>query len=157
MCLIPRLTKPRKPFAFPFCRRASPSALAIVSTSQAIPAGGYFTHWTLDLPIFDSASGQEMGKIPAGKVGFRGYMAISTNKQVLLAHADREKTTFAGFEDSLSVTDEQWQVWDLSSGKLVVTFPGAVGGSPSLSNSGHLIYASQGQDLRIFSVPTAEK
>jgi uncharacterized protein with WD repeat len=119
--------------------------------------GGYFTHWTLDLPIFDSASGQEMGKIPAGKVGFRGYMAISANKQVLLAHADREKTTFAGFEDSLSVTDEQWQVWDLSSGKLVVTFPGAVGGSPSLSNSGHLIYANQGQDLRIFSVPTAEK
>jgi WD40 repeat protein len=123
--------------------------------------GGYFTHWTLDLPIFDSASGRETGKIPAGSVGFRGYMAISANKQILLAHADREKTTFAGFEDSLSITDEQWQVWDLSAGKLMMTFPAtgrvSVGNYPSLSNSGHFVCANRAQDLEIFSVPVAEK
>lgn len=123
--------------------------------------GGYFTHWTLDLPIFDSASGRETGKIPAGRVGFRGYMAISVNKQILLAHADREKTTLAGFEDSLGITDEQWQVWDLSSRKLLLTFPArgrvSVEGHPSLSNSGHLVCANRAQDLEIFSVPVAEK
>jgi len=124
--------------------------------------GGYFTHWTLDLPIFDSASGRETGKISAGTVGFRGYIAISANKQMLLAHADREKTTFLpGFEDSLSITDEQWQVWDLSAGKLVLTFPASgrvsVENYPSLSNSGHFVCANRAQDLEIFSVPMAEK
>ena len=123
--------------------------------------GGYLTHWTLDLPIFDSASGRETGKILAGRVGFRGYMAISANKQILLAHADREKTTFAGFEDSLSITDEQWQVWDVSAGKLLLTLPAtgpvSVGNYPSLSNSGHFVYSNRAQDLEIFSVPTAEK
>jgi len=123
--------------------------------------GGFFAHWTLDLPIFDSTSGRETGKIPAGRVGFRGYIAISENKQILLAHADREKTTLAGFENSLSITDEQWQVWDLSAGKLVLAFPApgrvSVENYPSLSSSGHFVCAIRAQDLEIFSVPTAEK
>jgi hypothetical protein len=123
--------------------------------------GGYFTHWTLDLAIFDSTSGREVGKIPSGNVGFRGYMAISGNKQILLAHADREKTTFAGFEDSLSITDEQWQVWDLRAGRLVLTFPvasqGAARNYPSLSDSGRFVYANRAESLEIFSVPLAEK
>jgi len=88
-------------------------------------------------------------------------MAISANKQILLAHADREKTTFAGFEDSLGITDEQWQIWDLSSRKLLLTLPahgrGSVEDYPSLSNSGHLVCANRAQDLEIFSVPMAEK
>jgi hypothetical protein len=123
--------------------------------------GGYLTHWTLDLPIFDSASGREKGKIQAGRVGFRGYMAISANKQILLAHADREKTTFAGGEDSLSITDEQWQVWDLSAGKLVLILPVtgrvSVGNYPSLSYSGHFVCADRAQDLEIYALPMAEK
>jgi len=122
--------------------------------------GGYFTHWTLDLPIFDSTSGRETSKIPAGRVGFRGYMTISANKQILLAHGDREKTTFAGGEDSLSIADEQWQVWDLSAGKLVLILPATSRSAedyPSLSNSGHFLCANRAQDLEIFSVPMAEK
>jgi WD40 repeat protein len=123
--------------------------------------GGYFAHWALDLPFFDSATGKKMGRIPAGRVGFRTHIAIPANKHVLLAHADREKTTFEGLEDTLKVTDAQWQVWDLSSGKVVLTMPEtietAMDRAPSLSNNGHFVYARQEQGLQIFSVPTAEK
>jgi WD40 repeat protein len=123
--------------------------------------GGYFAHWTLDLPFFDSATGKKMGRIPAGRVGFRTHITIPTNKNVLLAHADREKTTFEGLEDTLKVTDAQWQVWDLSSGKVVLTIPETIetarDRSPSLSNNGHFMYARQEQGLKVFSVPTAEK
>jgi WD40 repeat protein len=143
----------------------SPSSIAFGTGNTLYVAsdtcGGFFTHWTLDLPIYDSVSGQETGRIPAGKVGFRGYIAISANKQILLAHSDREKITFAGFEESLSVTDEQWQVWDLSAGKLVLSFPAtahmSVENYPFLSNSGHFVCANRAQDLEIFSVPAAEK
>jgi WD40 repeat protein len=123
--------------------------------------GGYFAHWTLDLPFFDSVTGKRMGRIPAGRVGFRTHIKIPANKQVLLAHADREKTTFEGLEDTLTVTDAQWQVWDLSSGKVFFAIPKTMGmdldRSPSLSNNGHFMYARQEHDLKIFSVPTAEK
>jgi hypothetical protein len=123
--------------------------------------GGFFTHWTLDLPIYDSVSGRETRRIPAGKVGFRGYITISANKQILLAHADREKTTVAGFEDTLSITDEQWQVWDLSAERVILSFPAtahvSVENYPFLSNSGHFMCAKQSQNLEIFSVPMAEK
>jgi len=51
-----------------------------------------------------------MGRIPVGKTGFRTHITIPANKHVLLAHADREKTTLEGFEDTLKVTDAQWQV-----------------------------------------------
>ena len=123
--------------------------------------GGFFTHWTLDLPIFDSSSGQEIGKLPAGRVGFRGYIEISANKHILLAHADREKTTLAGFEEGLTTTDEQWQIWDLSAGKLVLSFPItgplSLRDHPSLSSAGHFVYANRAPDLEIFSVPTSEK
>jgi hypothetical protein len=102
-----------------------------------------------------------MGRIPAGRVGFRTHIRIPANKQVLLAHADREKTTFEGLEDTLKVTDAQWQVWDLTSGKVLLTFPKTMGTvvdlSPSLSNNGHFMYARQEHDLKIFCVPTAEK
>ena len=123
--------------------------------------GGYLTHWTLDLPVFDSESGREIRKIPASAAGFRGYITISANKKTLLAHADREKTTFEGFEDTLKTSDEQWQVWDLSAGKLVLIFPatglGSLGGSPSLSNSGQFVYAHRAEDVTIFSVPIATR
>ena len=89
--------------------------------------GGYFAHWTLDLPFFDSVTGKKMGRIPAGRVGFRTRITIPANKQVLLAHADREKMTFEGLEDTLKVTDAQWQVWNLSSGKVLLTIPKTMG------------------------------
>jgi hypothetical protein len=77
----------------------------------------------------------------AGRVGFRTHITIPVNKQVLLAHADPEKTTFEGLEDTLKVTDAQWQVWDLSSGKVLFAIPKTMGmamdRSPSLSNNGH--------------------
>src|SRR5262249_3555294 len=123
--------------------------------------GGLFTHWTLDLPIFDSALGREISQLPAGKAGFRGYITISANKQILLAHADREKMTFEGLEDTVEVKDEQWQVWDLSAKKLLFTFPKTlktgVDSLPSLSNSGDFIYAYQEQEMKIFSVLRTEK
>lgn len=117
--------------------------------------GGYFNHWTLDLPIFDSTSGHETGKIPAGRVGVRNYIAISANKQVLLAYADREKTTFEGLEDTLKIEDEQWQVWDLATGKLILTLPPT--NSFSLSSSGRFAYANRADELYIFSVPLGAK
>jgi len=89
-------------------------------------------------------------------------ITIPANKQVLLAHADRGKMTFEGLEDILKVTDAQWQVWDLSSGKVFLTILKTMGTavdcSPSVSNNGHFMYdASQRYDLKIFSVPMAEK
>ena len=143
----------------------SPSSIAL-GTGNALyvasdTCGGFFAHWTLDLPIYDSVSGRETGKIPAGKVGFRGYIAISANKQMLLAHADREKTTFAGFEESLDITDEQWQVWELSAGKLVWSFPATAHESmekyPFLSSTGHFLCVNRAEDLEIFTVPMPEK
>jgi WD40 repeat protein len=124
--------------------------------------GGFFAHWTLDLPFFDSVTGKKMGRIPAGRVGFRTHITIPANKQVLLAHADREKMTFEGLEDTLKVTDAQWQVWDLSSGKVLLTILKTMGTavdcSPSVSNNGHFVDdPSQRYDLKIFSVPMAEK
>jgi WD40 repeat protein len=123
--------------------------------------GGFFAHWTLDLPFFDSVTGKKMGRIPAGRVGFRTHITIPANKQVLLAYADREKMTFAGLEDTHRVTDGQWQVWDLSSGKVLLTMPESVwtrlDHSPSLSNYGHFMFASEHHDLNILTVPTAEK
>lgn len=119
--------------------------------------GGYFTHWTLDLPIYDSNSGQEIGKIPAGRVGVRGYVAVSANKQVLVAYADREKTTFLpGLEDTLETKDEQWQVWDLGTAKLVMTLPARAhmprGSYMAPSSSGRFVYAVRAGEVDVFSV-----
>ena len=123
--------------------------------------GGVFTHWTLDLLIFDSTSGQETGKIPAGKVGIRNYIAISASRQILLAYADREKTTFAGFEEGLEIKDEQWQAWDLANGKVVLTLQATEHMStrdyPALSSSGRFVYANRAQEVDIFSLPVATK
>jgi WD40 repeat protein len=124
--------------------------------------GGYFAHWALDLPIFDSASGQEIGKIPSGKVGVRNYIAISANKQMLVAQADREKTTLAGLEDSLETRDEQWQVWNLATGKLVMTLPAGPeytlrGAYANLSSSGHFLYAARPGEVLIYSAADGTK
>jgi hypothetical protein len=123
--------------------------------------GGYFTHWAMDLPLFDSASGKEVGRIPADKVGVRGYIAISANRLALVARADREKTTFEGFEDTLKVEDTQWQVWDLAAEKLALALPAtehrSVREYPKLSSSGRFIYISRPQEVAIFSVPIPAK
>jgi WD40 repeat protein len=123
--------------------------------------GGVFTHWALDLPIYDSNSGRETGKILAGKVGIRDYLTISANKRFLLAFADRQKTTFEGFEDTLRTTDEQWQVWDLTDAKLVLSSPALaqmqLGRLPALSATGRFVYGTRAQEVVIFTVPVAEK
>jgi len=102
-----------------------------------------------------------MGRIPAGNVGFRTHITIPANKAVLLAHADREKTTFEGFEDTIKITDAEWQVRDLSSGKVLLTIPESIwtrlDHSPCLSNYGHFMFAREEHDLKTFSVPTAEE
>lgn len=123
--------------------------------------GGYFSHWRLDLPIFDAASGRETGRIPAAKVGIRNNIAISANRQFLLAYADLEKTTFEGFEDTLKIEDAQWQVWDLETRKLILTLPPqSPGGECSydaLSSSGRFVYGGRGREVCVFSVPPATK
>lgn len=111
--------------------------------------GGYFAHWTLDLPIFDSTTGKQIGKIPAGNVGVRNHVAISANKQILLAYANREKLVFE-FEDTLKTENAQWQVRELASGKLILTLP--AGGL--LSSSGRFVYEKGREQVRVFSIPT---
>jgi WD40 repeat protein len=123
--------------------------------------GGYFSHWRLDLPILDAAFGRETGKIPAAKVGIRNNIAISANRQFLLAYADLEKTTFEGFEDTLKIEDAQWQVWDLETLKLILTLPPRpLGGGCSydaLSSSGRFVHGGRGWEVCVFSVPPATK
>jgi hypothetical protein len=121
--------------------------------------GCLFAHWTLDLPVFDSSSGQQIGKISAGRVGFRGQIAISASKQILLAHADQERTTI-GFPDPepvLKTENEQWQVWDLSASKLLLTFPesgaGSVGSHLFLSGTGHFLCSTRAGAVEIFTLP----
>lgn len=126
--------------------------------------GGYFSHWRLDLPILDAASGRETGRIPAGEVGIRNTITISANRRFLLAYADREKMTLEGFEDTLKIEDAQWQVWDLSAQKMILILEKAPvannmlpdrGGTWQLSSAGRFAYRSRAQEVRIFSVPTA--
>jgi WD40 repeat protein len=121
--------------------------------------GGYFSHWRLDLPVFDSTSGRETGKIPADKVGIRNYITISANRKVLLAEADREKLIIEGLEDTLKIEDAQWQVWDLATKRLILTLPRPTRGGAcawdSLSSSGRFVYGSRGREICIFSVPLA--
>jgi len=119
--------------------------------------GGYFSHWALDLPIFDSTSGRKTGTIPAGKVGIRNNIEISANRHILLAYADREKTTFEGLEDTLKIEDAQWQVWDLATLKQIVVLPWSRWEVYHLSSSGRLLYAIQAGEVRIFSVTVAPK
>lgn len=115
--------------------------------------GGYFAHWTTDLPVFDAKSGKCLGKIPAGKVGIRRTIAASGNKRILLAYADREKTTLEGFEDTLKVSDAQWEIVDLATKQVLFIIPATEYDQSSLSTSGRLVLNLTAGRLRIFSVP----
>lgn len=138
-----------------------PSAIAFGSGNDLYIAsntcGGYFSHWTLELPVIDITSGRESGKIPATKVGFRKYISVSANRQFLLAYADREKTTIGGGEDTLKVENAQWQIWGLTNRKLIEILPAIVQtwNCQLLSSSGRLVYGSRGDDVFVFSLPIA--
>jgi len=122
--------------------------------------GGYFAHWALDLPAYDPATGREVGKIPADRVGVRGVFSISANKQILVAYADREKTTFLpGFEDTLETKDAQWRVWDLTSRKLLMSVPEKNAFRSNLmdvSGGGHFIYATRMEEVDVYEVAGAK-
>jgi hypothetical protein len=158
--LDPASSEPTRTFRVP----TFPSSLAFGVGADLYVASntcaGYFTHWTLDLPIFDTTTGHEKSAIPAGHVGFRGTISISTDKQYLLSHADREKETIEGLEDTLTVSDEQWQVWNLSTRKNVLALPAtdrdSADGSLKLSDLGHFVYGIRGQELLLFDVPRNE-
>lgn len=163
---ILNLTKSDAPKSFRF--GLLPSAIAFGHGDNLYVAsntcGGYFSHWRLDLPILDAASGRETGRIPAGEVGIRNTITISANKRFLLAYADWEKMTLEGFEDTLKIEDAQWQVWDLSAQRVILVLekePVAINMLPErtetwhLSSTGRFAYRSRAQEVRIFSVPTA--
>jgi hypothetical protein len=114
--------------------------------------GGYFANWAPDLRIYDSTTGRQVGRIPGNKLGIRRSIAISEDKKRLLAHADREMTTFEGFEDTLKTSDEEWQVRELPTGKLSFTLP--PGQRYLMSTSGNFIVESLSNEVRILSVPT---
>lgn len=118
--------------------------------------GGYFSHWVLDLPILDAASGKETGRLPAGKTGIRRRISISANRQFLLGFADRERTTFEGFEDTLKVEDAQWQVWDLKARRMILTLPADAHVGPCnynlISGSGRFLYGSDMEQVCLFSL-----
>ena len=139
--------------------RFPPGSLAFGSNDKlyvsSMASGGYFAHWTTDLSIFDAKTGKQVGKIPAGKVGIRRTIAVSGNKRILLAYADREKTTFEGFEDTLKVSDAQWQIVDVTAGRAIFTIPATeYADECSLSTSGRLLLNVGTGKLRIFSIPT---
>ncbi len=113
--------------------------------------GGWFTNWAPDLPIYDTTTGHRVGQIRGDKLGFRTSITISDDKKTLLAFADREKTTFEGFEDTLKTSDAQWQVRDLPTGKLLLTLPG--GQRYSISTSGYFIVEFLSNEARFYSVP----
>jgi WD40 repeat protein len=115
-------------------------------------SGGYFTHWTTDLPIFDAQNGKQTGRIRAGRVGIRRTIAISGNKKLLLAYADREKTTFEGLEDTLKVSDSQWQVVDTDARQVLFTIPATEYEQSSLSASGRFLLIRSAGRLRILSI-----
>jgi WD40 repeat protein len=153
--------KPMKSFRV----KLLPSSIAFgVSNSLLIASntcGGYFSHHTLDLPIFDSTSGRETGTIPAGEVGIRNQIAVSANGRILLAYADREKTTPEGFENTRKIEDAEWQVWELATRKLILVLPSTgwdvYSEVYSLSSSGRFVYASRAKEVRIFPVLAAPK
>ncbi len=121
--------------------------------------GGYFEHWALDLPAYDPATGREVGKIPADRVGVRGFLSISANKQILVAYADREKTTFLpGFEDTLETKDAQWRVWDVASRRLLMSVPEKTfrRNSIDVSSGGHFIYATRMEEVDVYEVAGAK-
>lgn len=119
--------------------------------------GGYFTYWAPDLPIYDAASGRQVGKIPADKMGIRGSIQISRNQKILLAYANREKTTFEGFEDTLKVASGSWQVRELPQGKLISAFSGGYFDGYRLSSSGRFAWTLPGNQVRIISlIPEAK-
>jgi hypothetical protein len=93
-------------------------------------------------------------------VGIRGSIQVSRDKKILLAYADREKTTLEGFEDTLKASDSQWQIRELPTGKLLFTFPVDAVDFPGytfdgyrLSSSGKLalVLSSPLQQMRILS------
>ena len=105
------------------------------------------------MPIFDAKTGKQMGKIPAQKVGIRRTIAVSGNKRILLAYADREKTTFEGLEDTLKVSDAQWQIVDVTSGQVLFTIAATEHDQSSLSTTGRFLLNLSAGKIRIFSVP----
>jgi WD40 repeat protein len=115
-------------------------------------SGGYFAHWTTDLAIFNAQTGKQTGRIRAGRVGIRRTIAISGNKKLLLAYADREKTTFEGLEDTLKVRDSQWQVVDIDTRQVLFTTPGTEYEQSSLSTSGRFLLLRIAGRLRILSI-----
>ena len=132
-----------------------PGSLAFGSNDKLYVAsmmcGGYFAHWTTDLPIFDAKTAKQVGNIPAGKVGIRRTIAVSGNKRILLAYADREKTTSEGLEDTLKVSDAQWQIVDVTTGRVLSTIPATEYDESSLSTSGRFLLNRSTSKLRIFS------
>ena len=133
-----------------------PGSLAFGSDDKlyvaSMTCGGYFAHWTTDLPIFDAKTGKQVGKIPAGKVGIRRTIALSGDKRTLLAYADREKTTFEGLEDTLKVSDARWEIVDVTTGQVLFTMAATGYDQSSLSTSGRLLLNLSIRQLRIFSV-----
>jgi len=134
-----------------------PGSLAFGSDDKlyvaSMTCGGYFAHWTTDLPIFDVKTGKRVGKIPARKVGIRRTIAVPENKRILLGYADREKTTFEGLEDTLKVSDAQWQIVDVTTGQVLFTIAATEYDQSSLSTSGRFLLNLSTSELRIFPVP----
>jgi len=134
-----------------------PGSLAFGSNDKlyvaSMTCGGYFAHWTTDLPVFDAKTGKQVGKIPAGKVGIQRTIAVSGDKRTLLAYADREKTTFEGLEDTLKVSDAQWQIVDVATGQVRFTIAATGHDQSSLSTSGRFLLNLGPSGLRVFPVP----
>jgi hypothetical protein len=134
-----------------------PGSLAFGSDEKlyvaSMTCGGYFAHWTTDLPVFEARSGRQIGKIPARQVGIRRTIAIAQDKRTLLAYVDREKTTFEGFEDTLKINDAQWQVLDASTGHVFFSVPATENDESLLSKSARFLLNVETDKIRIFSVP----
>jgi hypothetical protein len=121
---------------------------------------GYFSNQAPALVVYSASTGEQIGALKS-PTGVRHRIAISADKRRLIGYVGREKMTFAGLEDTLVQVDSRFKVWDLQTGKVLLTSPDLGPPAPipptlRLSASGDVALVSGFQgDVRIFPIDSS--
>ena len=118
---------------------------------------GHFSNLAPIMPVYSAATGEQIGNLKS-PTGIRHRIAVSADKRRLIGYVGREKMTFAGLEETLVRVDSRFEVWDLQTGKALLTSPD-LGPPPllpptlRLSASGDLaLFVGFRGDVRIFPI-----